>query len=193
MHAALLTPCSLLYPPKTISACPPHLPSRPCSGPGVSRARCRLHAWAGKFLGQFPEAVIIPRLPTPPWPAASLSVLPWRGMCVARESSTAEVPWRRARLFPPLCCHGDSARSPSPPVAVAMGRKDEPRWRLRSPRQHLFSVAMAAAPSHHPALPRRHGNNPAPHRLAPLLRQQHRCHRSRKRDRGAEPHAWKRA
>lgn len=37
----------------------------------------------------------------------------------------------------------------------------------------LLSVAMAAAPWHHPTLPRCYGNSPAPQRFAPLLRQPH--------------------
>lgn len=163
MHIALLTPCPLLYPPNhfclpTTSSLPsPRRPGGVVGAMPPSRLGWQIFRTVSRG-GDNPFPAEGGRLPTPLWPAASLSLLPWRGMCVARESSTAEVPWQRPPLFPPLCCHGDSGPLPISSCCRGDG-EDEPRWRLRSPRQH--------APL------RCHGSGPlASSNSAPLLWQQ---------------------
>lgn len=90
---------------------------------GMSRARCRLHAWAGKFLGQFPEAVIILSLP-----------------------STVPLPGPQP---PAPCCYGKGCVLPGryPPPAVAMATVSLPSL------PSVATETVARSPFHPPPPP----------------------------------------
>lgn len=140
----------------------------------MSRARCRLHAWAGKFLGQFPEAVIILSLPStvplpgpqPPAPCCygKGCVLPGRYPPPAVAMATVSLPSlpsvatetvARSPFHPPPpppCCRGDGGGRSfvEAAAAVATATRSSPLlWQQpRSSPSCPVAMATASFPPH---------------------------------------------
>lgn len=151
MYTALLTPCSLLYPPNHF--CLPTTSSLP--------SLC----WPGGVVGTMPPSRLgwqifrtVSRGGDNPFPAEGgpaartplarslpLPVAMARDVCCQGEQHRGGA-MATASPFPsPLLPRGQRPRSPSPPVAVAMGRTSLPGSCGRHGNT-LLSVAMAAAP-----------------------------------------------